>query len=115
MKQQYQILLESPMGPKKGILSLKIENPIITGVFSLLGHDNVLSGILTDTGEYYLSHTLHSAFCSIPCHSHWKHTQNELFGIIQSAYGNWNCHGTLLGISEEGIENSAESCSNLSL
>ena len=108
MKQQYQILLENPMGPKKGILSLKIENPIITGVFSLLGHDNILSGILTDTGEYCLSHTLHSALCMIPCQSRWKRTKNELSGIVQSAYGCWRCCGTLLTTSEESIPYTTE-------
>ncbi len=92
---QYDITLESPMGPKQGTLRMEVQNGTVTGILSLLGYDNRISGTVCGAGELCLSHLLRSAVSIFQCRSELKLTEKELSGRVCTQHGCWDCHGTL--------------------
>ena len=56
IKEYFNIVLHSPMGDRKGFLTLFIDNEKLSGVFRLLGFDNKIeSGYIKDGGYSFIS------------------------------------------------------------
>ncbi|MBE6034428.1 hypothetical protein [Aminipila sp.] len=60
MNGKYAIVLKSPMGPKKGYISLSKLNNSIEGSLDCLGKKHLFSGTISETGRLSLKGILHS-------------------------------------------------------
>lgn len=60
MESKYTIVLQSPMGPKKGSLNLKSNEDKINGILECLGKNHRMSGSIETDGSLYLEGILES-------------------------------------------------------
>lgn len=65
----YRVTLESPLGPRPGLLRLEALDGEVTGTLSLLGFDNAVSGRRLDARRLLLTHGLRTAVSSLSCES----------------------------------------------
>ena len=64
---QYKVVLESQLGPREGMLRLKEQDGVLTGVIILLGYENPVSGEWTGGHSIRLSHHLHTQISDLSC------------------------------------------------
>ena len=66
MTEQYQVTIQSQMGPREGVLTLSYQGSYITGSLDLVGYVNTVQGVLAEDGTLHL-HPIQTAVSTIPC------------------------------------------------
>lgn len=95
MTEAYDIVLDSPMGPRRGRLTLNFSpEGEITGTLSLLGLDNPVRGRRAGDGEIHLVHRLRSRMTELECRSTLRLTGEALTGRAETNRGRMFWRGT---------------------
>ncbi len=93
MTYKYDVVLDAQLGQRLGTLLLNETDGDITGVFSLLGFDNSVSG--TQIGqELKLKHELRTAVSTLDCETHVNLCGDKLSGVVTTQYARMNLCGT---------------------
>lgn len=92
MVQKYDIVLESQLGQRYGMLTWTETGIHVTGTLSLLGFDNPIIG-QRDGQKLELTHKLRTVTSTLTCHTSMRLQGNELFGIISSERCRMDFHG----------------------
>lgn len=100
MTEQYQVTIQSQMGPREGVLTLSYQGSYITGSLDLVGYVNTVQGVLAEDGTLHLFHPIQTAVSTIPCE-----TVLNLRGTSTSKSARMRWEGTL--IHPESQEESA--------
>ena len=67
MTEQYQVRIQSQMGPREGVLTLRYQGSYVTGSLELVGYVNTVQGIQAANGTLHLFHPIRTAVSTIPC------------------------------------------------
>ena len=102
MRLCYRVTLESPLGPRPGLLQLEFLDGRIGGTLSLLGFDNAVSGRRLDEHRLILTHSLRTAVSVLPCESTLEWNGSALTGTTRTAGGQLYWRGELLETSGKG-------------
>ena len=102
MRLCYRVTLESPLGPRPGLLQLEFLDGRIGGTLSLLGFDNDISGRRLDGNRLVLTHSLRTAVSVLPCESTLEWNGSALTGTTRTAGGQLSWRGELLEASGKG-------------
>ena len=79
---RYQVILESPLGERRGVLDLHGNGASVSGTLSLLGVDNPVSG--SREGEMLLlRHTLHTSLNTLECTTQLREEDDALRGTVR--------------------------------
>jgi hypothetical protein len=81
----YDIALYSPMGPKKGTLTIFNENDMYSADIYLMRHLNHFAVTFTSPGEYSLSGELKTLVGNVACKINVKSINGMLSLILQKA------------------------------
>ena len=100
MRLCYRVTLESPLGPRPGLLQLEFLDGRIGGTLSLLGFDNNISGRRLDGNRLVLAHSLRTAV--LPCESTLEWNGSALTGTTRTAGEQLSWRGELLETSGKG-------------
>ena len=98
----YRVTLESPLGPRPGLLRLEFLDGRIGGTLSLLGFDNAVSGRRLGEHKLFLTHSLRTAVSVLPCESTLEWNGSALTGTTRTAGGQLSWRGELLETSGKG-------------
>lgn len=82
--EQYKIVLESQLGPRNGTLQFEEQNGILTGIITLLGYENPVSGERTGKNSIRLSHNLHTQISDLSCVSVFEIDGDTITGTLQN-------------------------------
>ena len=85
MRLCYRVTLESPLGPRPGLLQLEFLDGRIGGTLSLLGFDNAVSGRRLGEHKLVLTHSLRTAVSVLPCESTLEWNGSALTGTTRTA------------------------------
>lgn len=85
MKELYELILHSQLGPRRGRLSLLLEGASVTGVLSLAGNDNPVRGGWDASGALVLTHTLRTVMGEHPCRSVLTFSGDDVSGDARLA------------------------------
>ena len=91
--EQYRIVLESQLGPRKGILQLEDQNGILKGTITLLGYENPVSGEWTGEHSIRLSHHLYTQISAFSCVSVFEMDGDTITGTLQNGRNVMKWHG----------------------
>ena len=67
MTEQYQVTIQSQMGPREGVLTLCYQGNYVTGALELVGYVNTIQGVQATDGTLHLFHPIQTAVSTIPC------------------------------------------------
>ena len=97
MKQQYdyEIVVESQLGPRHGTLSMEETDDVISGILSLLGFENSVTG-KREGKKLCLHHKLRTLVSLLTCRTDLEMQENSLMGTINSEFGSIKIHGQKL-------------------
>ena len=101
MSEQYDVTLQSPMGPRRGTLQLEFSGESVRGIFSLLGFEKAVFGTRTGPSQLRLVYSLRSAVSTLQCSSVLELTEYGLSGETSMAHASWRCHGRLTGTKRQ--------------
>ena len=65
--EQYQVTIQSQMGPRKGVLTLRYRGDRVTGSLEMVGYVNTVQGVRTEDGTIHLVHPIRTVISTIPC------------------------------------------------
>ncbi len=68
--EHYSNTLDSPLGPKQGILAMKDSGAQITDTLSIFGQGNPFTGERLGNGRIRILHRLHTAFSALLRETH---------------------------------------------
>ena len=102
MRLCYRVTLESPLGPRLGLLHLEFLDGRIGGTLSLLGFDNAVSGRRLGEHKLVLTHSLRTAVSVLPCESTLEWNSSVLTGTTRTAGEQLSWRGELLETSRKG-------------
>lgn len=89
----YAVVLQSQLGPRAGEITLQEGPQAVSGVFSLLGHENGFSGSVLQAGKYLISGTLRSPVNEEPYDAIFTVKQGSLTGGVITRHGCWDLTG----------------------
>ena len=94
MKQRhdYEIVVESPLGERRGTLTVEETGSAVSGSLSLLGFENRVAG-KREGHMLYLHHKLRTLFNQLTCLSELRLQGDSLFGTIRSEFGSMKVRG----------------------
>ena len=102
MRLCYRVTLESPLGPRPGLLQLEFLDGRIGGTLSLLDFDNAVSGRRLGEHKLVLTHSLRTAVSVLPCESTLEWNSSVLTGTTRTAGEQLSWRGELLETSGKG-------------
>lgn len=105
MTEQYQVTIQSQMGPREGVLTLSYQGNYITGSLDLVGYVNTIQGVQAADGTLHLFHPIQTAVSTIPCETVLNLRAGNLRGTSTSKSARMRWEGTL--IHPESQEESA--------
>ena len=85
---KYQVILKTPMGAKRGELTLKSEDGILTGSMIALGKDNAIMPGTANDDEFQFSGELRTAVGKLAYECSGKVEGNVITGTAQTKKGN---------------------------
>ena len=85
--ERYDIVLHSPMGPKKGWIAILQEPDSCSADIFLMNHLNQFSAVLTDLGEYLLEGALWTLAGDVACRITMRISDGVLSAIADTAKG----------------------------
>ncbi|MDR3729827.1 MAG: hypothetical protein Q3X94_08610 [Oscillospiraceae bacterium] len=80
MKEEYQVTLQSQMGPREGRLTLQYKGSFVTGTLKLVGYVNAVRGLRSEDGTLHLFHSIQTAVSTFPCESVLQLQEGRLTG-----------------------------------
>lgn len=83
MKELYELILHSQLGPRPGLLSLLRRGPDVSGTLSLAGYENNVSGQWDGARTLTLLHSLRTAVGTHRCRSVLTLAGETLTGIAE--------------------------------
>ena len=92
----YDIVLYSPMGPRKGTLTLFQENDGYSADVYLMKNLNHFTVMITDLGEYLLSGAFKTLVGDVACKIHVKSINGILSAVADTAKGIMQIEGRLV-------------------
>ena len=105
MTEQYQVTIQSQMGPREGVLTLLYQGNYITGLLELVGYVNKVQGVRGADGMLHLFHPIQTVVSTIPCETVLNLRAGSLQGTSTSKSARMRWEGTL--IHPESQEESA--------
>lgn len=101
--EEYRIVLESQLGPRKGTLRVESgkDAGTVTGTITLLGYDNPVTGEWISMHSLRVSHQLHTMVSDLPCVSVFEMEGNKITGSLQTNSSKMWWHGEKI-IGEKG-------------
>ena len=85
MTEQYQVTIQSQMGPREGVLTLRYQGSYVTGSLDLVGYVNMVQGVQAADGTLHLFHPIQTVVSTIPCETVLSLHAGELYGTSTSA------------------------------
>ena len=104
MTKQYQVTIQSQMGPREGVLTLSYQGSYITGSLDLVGYVNTVQGVLAADGTLHLFHPIQTVVSTIPCETVLSRRAGSLRGTSTSKSARMRWEGTL--VHQEPLEES---------
>ena len=105
MTEQYQVTIQSQMGPREGVLTLSYQGSYVTGSLDLVGYVNTVQGVQAADGTLHLFHPIQTVVSTIPCETVLSLYAGRLRGTSTSKSARTRWEGTL--IHPESQEESA--------
>ena len=105
MTEQYQVTIQSQMGPREGVLTLSYQGSYVTGSLDLVGYVNTVQGVQAADGTLHLFHPIQTAVSTSPCETVLNLRAGSLQGTSTSKSARMRWEGTL--IHPESQEESA--------
>ena len=96
MTEQYQVTIQSQMGPREGVLTLSYQGNYITGSLDLVGYVNIIRGVQAADGTLHLFHPIQTAVSTIPCETVLNLRAGSLQGTSTSKSARMRWEGTLI-------------------
>lgn len=100
---RYHVVLESPLGERSGILTLRGSGDAVTGTLSLLGVDNPVTGAW-EGASLVLRHVLRTGLSALECSTRLDEENGGLRGIVRSGGVQMPLRGTRLEEEERKEE-----------
>ena len=91
MREEYQVTLQSQMGPREGQLTLQYKGSFVTGTLKLVGYVNAVRGLRSEDGTLHLFHSIQTAVSTFPCESVLQLQEGRLTGatIAKDCHMQW--------------------------
>ena len=91
MREEYQVTLQSQMGPREGQLTLQYKGSFVTGTLKLVGYVNAVRGLRSEDGTLHLFHSIQTAVSTFPCESILQMQEGHLTGatIVKDCRMQW--------------------------
>ena len=96
MTEQYQVTIQSQMGPREGVLTLSYQGNYITGSLDLVGYVNAVQGVQAADGTIHLFHPIQTVVSAIPCETVLSRQAGSLHGTSTSKSAQMRWEGTLI-------------------
>ena len=96
MTEQYQVTIQSQMGPREGVLTLSYQGNYVTGSLDLVGYVNTIQGVRAADGTLHLFHPIQTAVSTIPCGTVLNLRAGSLQGTSTSKSARMRWEGTLI-------------------
>ena len=96
MTEQYQVTIQSQMGPREGVLTLCYQGNYVTGALELVGYVNTIQGVQAADGTLHLFHPIQTAVSTIPCETVLNLRAGSLQGTSTSKSARMRWEGTLI-------------------
>ena len=96
MTEQYQVTIQSQMGPREGVLTLSYQGNYITGSLDLVGYVNTIQGVQAADGTLHLFHPIQTVMSTIPCETVLSLKAGRLRGTSTSKSARMRWKGTLI-------------------
>ena len=96
MTEQYQVTIQSQMGPREGVLTLSYQGNYVTGSLDLVGYFNTIQGVQAADGTLHLFHPIQTAVSTIPCETVLNLRAGNLQGASTSKSARMRWEGTLI-------------------
>ena len=96
MTEQYQVTIQSQMGPREGVLTLSYQGNYITGSLDLVGYVNTVQGVQAADGTLHLFHPIQTVVSTIPCETVLSLYAGRLRGTSPSKSARMRWEGTLI-------------------
>ena len=96
MTEQYQVTIQSQMGPREGVLTLSYQGSYVTGALDLVGYVNTVQGVQAADGTLHLFHPIQTAVSTIPCETVLNLRAGSLQGTSTSKSARMRWEGTLI-------------------
>ena len=96
MTEQYQVTIQSQMGPREGVLTLLYQGNYITGLLELVGYVNKVQGVRGADGMLHLFHPIQTVVSTIPCETVLNLQAGNLRGTSTSKSARMRWEGALL-------------------
>lgn len=96
MTEQYQVRIQSQMGPREGVLTLSYQGSYVTGSLDLVGYVNTVQGVQAADGTLHLFHPIRTVVSTIPCETVLRLQVGSLRGTSTSRSARMRWEGTLL-------------------
>ena len=96
MTEQYQVTIQSQMGPREGVLTLSYQRNYVTGALELVGYVNTIQGVQAADGTLHLFHPIQTVVSTIPCETFLNLQAGILRGISTSRSARMRWKGTLI-------------------
>lgn len=84
----YQVMLKTPMGVKKGELTLQDENGILTGFMTVMGKENPITPGTTDGIAFHFTGEMKTAVGKLAYDCSGSVNGEELTGTVKTKKGN---------------------------
>ena len=96
MTEQYQVTIQSQMGPREGVLTLNYQGSYVTGSLELVGYVNTVLGVQAADGTLHLFHPIKTVVSTIPCETVLSLQTGSLRGTSISKSVRMRWEGTLV-------------------
>ena len=96
MTEQYQVTIQSQMGPREGVLTLSYQGSYITGSLDLVGYVNTVRGVQAEDGTFHLFHPIQTVVSTILCETVLSRQAGSLRGTSTSKSVRMRWEGTLI-------------------
>ena len=96
MTEQYQVTIQSQMGPREGVLTLSYQGSYVTGSLDLVGYVNTIQGVQAEDGTLHLFHPIQTIVSTIPCETVLNLQAGNLRGTSTSKSARMRWKGTLI-------------------
>nr|WP_312579370.1 hypothetical protein [Sedimentibacter sp.] len=90
----FNIVLHSPMGPKKGTLKIFKTDDVLSGIITILGYDNRFGGVSTEDNKYAFFVKIRSPVGDIPCSVTGQIKDKRLIAVANTSKGVMKLTGT---------------------
>lgn len=101
--EKYKVILESQLGPREGLLHITDQDGKQTGILTLLGYENPVTGQRTGRDSFRLFHHVCTQVSRLSCTSVFKLEENKINGVLKNDWYVMKWHGEKI-MSKKGEE-----------